>query len=99
MTAGVRWFEAVQMTGVREVRVDGDKRLRTEPGVPPLWARFYEVDTNRPFYCGRDGIKKYDLAEIEAERRNGYSWHGTGGQAVLERFDRWPARTNAARPN
>lgn len=24
---------------------------------PVLWARFYELDTNRPFFSDRDGIK------------------------------------------
>ena len=45
------------------------------------WARFYEIGTNRPIYSGRDGIIRYDIAEIEAERRDGYDWIGT-----------WPAR-------
>lgn len=22
---------------------------------PTLWARFYELETNRPFFCDRDG--------------------------------------------
>jgi hypothetical protein len=30
-----------------------------------------EIGSNQPIYSGRDGVKKYDIAEIEAERRNG----------------------------
>ncbi len=39
---------------------------------PALWARFYELGTNRPVFSGRDGVVKYSLAEIEPERRVGY---------------------------
>ena len=70
-----------------------DRRRRQEdrarPDAPPLWARFYEIGTNRPFFCGRDGVKKDTLAEIEAERRNGYAWYGDWGRRVLERHARW----------
>ena len=47
-----------------------------DPMAPVLWARFYEIGTNRPIFSGRDSIVKYSLAEIEHERRNGYSWYG-----------------------
>ncbi len=86
---GVRWFERSKITGWREVKVDGDKKMVPDREAPPLWARFYELDTNRPFYCGRDGIKKFNLSEIESERRNGYAWHGAWGEAVRQRYARW----------
>ncbi len=38
------------------------------------WARFYEIGTNRPIFAGRDGVVKYDVSQIEEERRTGYSW-------------------------
>jgi hypothetical protein len=87
--AGVRWFEDSKLTGIRQVVRDGDKRIVPDRGAPPLWARFYEIETNRPFFCGRDGVKKDNLAAIEAERRNGYAWYGEWGRRVLERYGRW----------
>jgi PelA/Pel-15E family pectate lyase len=87
--AGADWYERSRLTGIRQVVVDGDKKIVRDPKAPPLWARFYEIDTNRPFFCGRDGVKKYDVAEIEAERRNGYAWYGNWGLRVQERFTRW----------
>jgi pectate lyase len=90
--AGARWFETTKITGLRETRMDGDKKLVRDPVASPLWARFYEIGSNRPIYCGRDGVKKYDIAEIEAERRNGYAWHGTWGADVLKRFAEWKQR-------
>lgn len=86
---GVRWFEESKLTGIRQVVVDKDKKIVADPDAPPLWARFYEFGTNRPFFCGRDGVKKYDIAEIEPERRNGYAWYGNWGRRVLEQYPRW----------
>ena len=90
--AGARWFAESKISGMRETRVDGDKKLVPDPAAPPLWARFYEIGSNRPIYCGRDGVKRYDLAEIEAERRNGYAWHGTWGESVARRYAAWAKR-------
>lgn len=47
------------------------------------WARFYEIGTNRPIFSGRDGIIKYDINEIELERRTGYSWFSNAAGALL----------------
>lgn len=87
--AGVRWFETARLNGIRQTVVEGDKKIIRDPSAPPLWARFYEIDGNRPFFCGRDGIKKYNLAEIEPERRNGYAWYGTWGERVASSYIIW----------
>jgi PelA/Pel-15E family pectate lyase len=87
--AGVRWYESARLTGIRQENQGGNKVIVRDPEAPPLWARFYEIETNRPFFCGRDGLKKYDIAEIESERRNGYAWYGTWGNVVAERYARW----------
>jgi PelA/Pel-15E family pectate lyase len=90
--AAVAWFDSVQLKGIRETRVDGDKRIVPDPDAPPLWARFYEIGSNRPIFVGRDGVKKYDISEIESERRNGYAWYGRWGQALPKRHAAWKKR-------
>jgi pectate lyase len=90
--AGVRWYDAAKLNGIREARRDGDKVIVRDESAPPLWARFYEIETNRPFFCGRDGVKKYDIAEIEPERRNGYAWYGNWGRKVADDHARWAKR-------
>jgi pectate lyase len=87
--AGVAWFEKVKLTGIRQTKVDGDKRIVMDSDAPPLWARFYEIGTNRPFFCGRDGVKKYRISEIEGERRNGYAWYGQWGKELPRIFAEW----------
>ncbi|MGZ8901525.1 MAG: pectate lyase [Limisphaerales bacterium] len=90
--AGVAWFEAVQIKGFRETKVNGDKRLVPDPDAPPLWARFYEIGTNRPIFSGRDGVKRYAYSEIEAERRNGYAWYGTWARNLPKKHEQWKKR-------
>jgi pectate lyase len=94
--AGARWFEKVKLTGIKQVTVGGDKKIVPDPNAPPLWARFYEIGTDRPIFCGRDGVVKYDIAEIEPERRNGYAWYGTWGANVARRHARWKAERAGA---
>lgn len=96
----VAWFGQVRLHGVRETYPPNpelphkfDRVLVADPAAPPLWARFYELGTNRPIYSGRDGIIRYSLAEIEPERRGGYAWHVTVPQKLLEHdYPRWRER-------
>jgi PelA/Pel-15E family pectate lyase len=61
------------------------------------WARFYEIGSNRPIYSGRDGIVRYDISQIEAERRTGYAWSGTWPERLVAiEYPRWRARVSAS---
>src|SRR5882724_10033656 len=79
--SAVTWFRSSQLKGIRWVETEATKTAERDhvvvpdPNAPPLWARFYEIETNRPIFSGRDRIIKYKVAEIEAERRNGYRWY------------------------
>lgn len=48
-----------------------------------MWYRFYDLQTNEGFFSDRDGGKYYDIMEISAERRNGYSWGGDYGEKII----------------
>lgn len=61
-----------------------------------MWARFYDLATNQPIFVGRDGVAHGSLAEIEHERRVGYSWLGPYARDLLER--RYPAWRAVRRP-
>ena len=87
--AGVIWFGKVKLTGIRQLRENGERKIVRDASAPPLWARFYEIGTNRPIFSGRDGIKRYSIDEIEAERRNGYAWYGNWGEPLLQDYARW----------
>jgi PelA/Pel-15E family pectate lyase len=69
-----------------------------DAAAPPIWARFYEIGTNRPIFCDRDGVAKHSLGEIGYERRNGYAWLGYWPRALLEQdYPAWKERTAGAR--
>lgn len=89
---GVAWFDAAKIRGIRVEKIDGDRKVILDESAAPVWARFYETETNRPFFCDRDGVPKYSLREIGSERRNGYAWYGSWGESVLEAFTKWPYR-------
>jgi PelA/Pel-15E family pectate lyase len=85
----VAWFDRAKITGIRQVNKPDDsergydKVVIKDATARPIWARFYQIGTNRPLFCGRDGKIKYSLAEIEHERRTGYSWYGYGPAELL----------------
>lgn len=90
----IAWFEKSKIEGIRLEYYRNDEGKRDYRVVacekcPVLWARFYELDTNRPFFCDRDGIKKYDVSQIGHERRTGYSWYNNDGRSVLARYKMW----------
>jgi pectinesterase len=90
----VEWFEMVKITGIKLepfTNSDGqrDRRVVTDPSAPAIWARFYQLDDNLPFFCDRDGVKVYSLAEIGHERRNGYSWYTNAPQKAIDKYKEW----------
>jgi pectinesterase len=94
--AAVVWLQRSKVMGLRLERKPDPSLPRgiditavEDPNAEPLWSRFYEIDTHRPFFCGRDGIKKYSMNEIEAERRAGYAWLRTWPKPVLEKYATW----------
>ncbi|HEY0947011.1 MAG TPA: pectate lyase [Opitutaceae bacterium] len=100
--AAVAWFEAVKLTGLRFERVTTpsgpDATVAADPAAGPLWARFYEIGTNRPVFTGRDAVVRYRLAGIERERRGGYAWYGTWPEKVLRDFPEWEKRVSGGHP-
>ncbi len=92
----VQWLESAKIRGYKFVEVDdasqpkGKDHVLVKDDVSTIWARFYDVETGKPFFSGRDGIKKANIAEIEAERRNGYAWYGTWPQKLLTKsYPQW----------
>jgi PelA/Pel-15E family pectate lyase len=87
INAAVAWLEASKIVGIKtQDIVDAsqpkgkDRIVVTDPN-STVWARFYNLETNKPFFTGRDSVPRAALAEIENERRVGYAYYGT-----------WPAK-------
>jgi len=87
------WYENSKIIGKRVGRDKAGRVLVDDPKAPPLWARFYDPVTNRPFVAGRDGIARARLQDITAERRNGYNWFSNSWGAQEEAgYKAWKAR-------
>ncbi|MBT2755743.1 pectate lyase [Mesobacillus foraminis] len=83
--SALKWFDDSKLEGVRYVSggtADGEYFVKDPNAV--TWYRFYDPVTNEPIFSGRDGVIKRNIKEIEAERRNGYSWGGSYARQLLE---------------
>jgi PelA/Pel-15E family pectate lyase len=95
--AGIAWFrsDAVKAANTAYVKRpsgntdDTYNPIQTKSG-STMWYRFYDLDKDVPFFSGRlpsdnpPGMgKKYDIMEIEAERRYNYEWGGSYGSKLL----------------
>jgi len=85
----VDWFNGAKLFDITTQKItDASQPSGQDVIVVPspgnvIWARFYDLTNNLPLFCGRDGIPKTTLAEIENERRVGYSWYGNWPSALI----------------
>ena len=101
--SAVAWFEQTKLNGIRWVQQPDaknpkqfDRVVVKDEKAGPLWARFYELRTNRPIFSGRDSQIKYDVALIEPERRNGYSWYSSEpGELLSKDYPAWRKKLGA----
>ena len=97
--SGVQWLDNVKIIGYKVTEIDApgtpkgkDRVVVAAPG-NVMWARFMDLETNEPFFSGRDGVKKKTIAEVEYERRNGYAWYGTVPEKLIkEEYPKWAGK-------
>jgi PelA/Pel-15E family pectate lyase len=97
----VAWFLRSKIEGIRVETIKADKEkfiyhtssddriVVKDEKAPPIWSRMYEIETNRPLFCRRDGTVVYTLAEVERERRTGYKWYCYEPADVIQRYPTW----------
>lgn len=88
--AGVAWLESVKIKGFKVQDIadasqpKGKDRVIVADPNSVIWARFYDLNTNQPFFAGRESQPKATLAEIENERRTGYAYYGSWPAKLIE---------------
>ncbi|GGF22003.1 pectate lyase [Flavobacterium limi] len=95
----VEWFNGAKLFDIATKKITDSSQpsgqdviVVASPG-SVLWARFYDLENNLPLFCGRDGIPKKTLAEIENERRVGYSWYGNWPNGLIgSEYSNWKAK-------
>lgn len=96
--AAIAWFQAAKIENKKVEKLTGpqyeggrDVRLVDAPG-SAVWARFYDLETGKPFFCDRDGVKKASMDEVSHERKVGYAWYGVRPVKTLEKYAKWKAK-------
>ena len=88
--AAVTWFDKTKLNNLAFKSTGKDGRhLIAAPGTGPIWARYYEIGTDRPIFGDRDKTIHDSVDEISAERRKGYGWFQDAPKRVLMHFARW----------
>ncbi|HAL54808.1 MAG TPA: pectate lyase [Sphingobacterium sp.] len=91
----VHWFEQHDIEGYRFDRVQDKltgkyQRRLVADGTSTIWARFYNLEDNRPLFGDRDDTIKYNFEEVSEERRNGYAWFGNWPEKLIQKeYPKW----------
>jgi PelA/Pel-15E family pectate lyase len=101
----VAWFRTVQIKGIRVKTIsaepvvyqfhatDNDRVVVQDSAAPPIWTRFYELETDRPMFANRDGKAVYQLSDVARERRTGYAWYGYWPNKLInDEYAKWLER-------
>jgi len=79
------WFKANELFGFTYTFDGGRKEA---PGAGPVWARMYEIETGKPIFSDRNGIKLYNWDQLK-DRRQGYGWYTYTPIAALRQYASW----------
>jgi PelA/Pel-15E family pectate lyase len=99
----VKWFEESKIYGIRVETIDStevkfasrtqpttkDRVVVKDPTAPLIWARFYDLKTHKPMFSNRKSEVLQTMAEVDRERRTGYSWYTYNPQEVLDKYTEW----------
>jgi PelA/Pel-15E family pectate lyase len=79
------WFEKSKITGIQETKRDG--RLyyaHGTTGTEPYWARFYDMQTNKPLFAGgRDAVVYANYDEMWANNPANYDFYTDKPEKLL----------------
>jgi PelA/Pel-15E family pectate lyase len=87
--AAVAWLGKVAIQNTIWTKQSEGRHTQVSPGAPLLWARFYEIGTDKPIFGDRDRTVHYVVEEISTERRDGYGWYGDWPKQILPRYQSW----------
>jgi PelA/Pel-15E family pectate lyase len=96
---GVTFLDSLKIIGFKTERIKdanqetGEDVVVKQDASSVIWARFYDLETQKPLFSGRDGVQKEHLSEIENERRIHYAWYGTWAKELLsKKYPKWVAK-------
>jgi len=54
--SAIAWYRANQINGIRWERRNGENAVVKDKTAAPLWSRYYQIETMRPIFSGRDSV-------------------------------------------
>lgn len=105
--SAIQWLEKSKIYGLRLEKIELESKdiindeypydliVINDSTAKPVWSRYYDMNTNEPFLCRRDGTIVYSLAEISPERRTGYAWYGYWpAELIHQEYPKWLSKQN-----
>jgi PelA/Pel-15E family pectate lyase len=89
--AAAAWLKKTAIYGQSWERTAEGRELVARPGAGPIWARYYQIDTDRPVFGDRDKSIHDQVSDLSPERRNGYAWYSAVPQRALDGYEKWNA--------
>ena len=89
INAGIAWLKKVAIHDAVWKPTPSGRDLVPTPGAGLIWARYYEIGSDRPLFGDRDKSIHDKVTEISVERRNGYAWYGIAPREALRHYDEW----------
>jgi PelA/Pel-15E family pectate lyase len=98
--AAVKWFDDSKIMGIRVEEFNTppfqtplrllktDRKVVEDKNAPPIWARFYELQTHKPLFSNRQSQRLYSMADVDRERR-AYGWYTYDPQKALDAYPAW----------
>lgn len=103
VSKAVEWLNNVKIVGYRfehfadPSQANGKGARLVNDSASTIWARYYDIDTDKPFFSGRNSEKVFDVQQIENERRTGYAWYGTWPQKLIDKaYPQWAKKNGLA---
>lgn len=59
------------------------ERGKPFPEGKPIWARFYDLDTEKPIFANRGREIVHSIKDVKLERRHGYGWFNTSASKLM----------------
>lgn len=94
VNGAMKWFDDHKITGKRLEKYKNengktDIRMVSDENAAPLWARYYDLEEGKPFFCDRSGVPMRSMTEIDYERRTGYDWYNDDPKELYARYETW----------
>jgi arylsulfatase A-like enzyme len=74
------WLREVNISGYIWDQEQGE--FRVDKAQEHLWAKWYEIETNRPVFFAKESKIYYKVSKLKNKLRQNYEWYGSWGCAL-----------------